>query len=115
MNDVIIWVAFFASIFGIVYIFLNTRNKERMALIEKVEKGADASLFYSEKKSQPFNWPKFSLKIGMFLMGIALGLFLAALLEKIRLINEAALYFSLIFFFGGLSLILSYIIDRKSK
>ena len=109
-------VAFFAAAFGIVYLFLTTRYKERMALIEK---GANAGLFYSEKKLFNWSWPKVSLKIGMFLMGIATGIFLAALLQNtiyFRKFNEAALYFSSIFFFGGLSLVLSYIfVDRKKK
>jgi uncharacterized membrane protein len=106
-------IAFFASIFGIVYIFLNTRHKERLKINEK---GVDASLFHSEKKL--VNWSKITLKVGMFFMGIALGIFLAALLVKTGFLgkrSEDALYPSLIFFFGGLSLVLSYLIDRKKK
>ena len=116
MFETITWIAFFASVFGVIYIYLNARHKERMSLIEK---GVDANLFYSEK--QDFNWSKFfskfTLKIGMFLMGIALGLFIGALLLKINFIdNDAVIYPSSIFFFGGLSLLLYYIImDRKSK
>ena len=112
MSQTIIWTALFASIFGIVFVLLMTRNKERMALIEK---GADASLFYSEKEVKRFNWSKFILKVGMFFMGVALGVFLAALWSKCNFINAPALYISLIFFFSGLSLVLSYLIDRKSK
>ena len=106
-------IALFASIFGIIYVFLTTRHKERKALIEK---GADANLFYSEKKGFNWSWSKFTLKIGIFFMGLTFGLFLAALLSNLKFINDAALYFSSIFFFGGLSLLLYYIfMDRKSK
>ena len=82
---------------------------------EKVEKGADANLFYSEK--QHFDWSKFALKIGMLAMGIALGVIVATILSKTSFLkrDEVPLYFSMIFFFGGLSLVLFYIIDRKSK
>ena len=46
--------AFFASVVLVAYMFYSTRNKERMALIEK---GADASLFRSGRK--PFSVLKF--------------------------------------------------------
>ena len=112
MNAVFIFAVIFGTIFGIAYVFLMARNKERMALIEK---GVDASLFYSKKEQTQFNWSKLSLKIGMFFMGIALGILSAAFLEKILSIPEPALYFALIFLFGGLSLVLFYVFDRKSK
>jgi hypothetical protein len=115
MYDTITWIAFFASVFGMYYVYLIIRNKERMALIEK---GADAGLFYSEKEIQTFNWSKLILKIGMLLMGIALGLTAGILITQLVKAGrhlETPIYFSAIFFFGGLSLILSYVIDRKNK
>ena len=114
MEGLIGFIAFFATVFGIMYMFFTTRNKERMALIEK---GADASLFNTGKESFKFgfSWSKFTLKLGMLSMGIALGILIAALLVNVVTIDEDALYPSSIFFFGGLSLVLFYVIDRKSK
>ena len=115
MYNMITWIALFASVFGMYYVFMINRNKERMALIEK---GANAGLFFSEKEKQTFNWSKLILKIGMFFMGIALGLTAAILITQLVKASsslEPPIYFSAIFFFGGLSLVLSYIIDRKSK
>ena len=114
MGTAIVFIAFFASVFGIMYVFYSTRNKERLALIEK---GVDANLFNIGKERQKFNisWGKFTLKLGMLLMGIAVGIITAALMAQANILNEDALYFSMIFFFGGLSLVLFYIIDRKSK
>jgi len=115
LYETITWIAFFASVFGMYYVFMINRNKERMALIEK---GANAGLFYSEKERQlfPWSWSKVTLKIGMFAIGIAFGIFLAAFLVDVISIHEAALYFSSILFFGGLSMVFYYIImDRKSK
>lgn len=85
-----------------------------MALIEK---GADASLFNTGKEAIKWNfaWSKFTLKIGMLAMGIAVGILVAAIMAQYQILDEDALYSSLIFFFGGLSLVLFYIIDRKSK
>jgi len=114
MEGLIGFIAFFATIFGVVYVHYTTRNKERMALIEK---GADASLFNTGKEAVKWNfsWSKFTLKIGMLAMGIAIGIIVAALMVQAQILDEDALYSSMIFFFGGLSLVLFYIIDRKSK
>ncbi len=113
MEPIVITVSFFAAIFGIMYMYYTTRNKERMALIEK---GADASVFYpgKEKKGQ-INWGRFTLKTGMFFMGIGAGIIVAAIMSNAGVLNEGANYPSMIFLFGGLSLVLFYIIDRKNK
>jgi hypothetical protein len=85
-----------------------------MALIEK---GADASLFNTGKEGNrsSLNWGKFTLKIGMLFMGIALGIIVGAILSNAGVLNEGANYPAMIFFFGGLSLVLFYVIDRKNK
>ncbi len=110
MEGVIITITFFAAVFGILYIFYTTRHKERLALIEK---GADASLFNTGKVAT--GWSKFSLKLGMLAMGVAVGIIVGALLSQAGVLEEGANYSSMIFFFGGLSLVLFYIIDRKNK
>ncbi len=114
MEGLIGFIAFFATIFGVAYVHYTTRNKERMALIEK---GADASLFNTGKEAVKWNfsWSKFTLKIGMLAMGIAVGIMIAAIMAQSQILDEDALYPSMIFFFGGLSLVLFYIIDRKNK
>jgi hypothetical protein len=113
MEPLIAFIAFFATVFGIAYVRYTTRNKERMALIEK---GADASLFNTGKEgNKSYSWGKFTLKIGMLSMGIALGIIIGAILSSAGVLNEGANYPSMIFFFGGLSLVLFYVIDRKNK
>ena len=114
MEVLVAFIAFFATVFGIYYVRITTRNKERMALIDK---GADASLFNTGKEGQSslFNWNKLTLKIGMFFMGIALGIIVGAILSQAGVLYEGANYPSMIFFFGGLSLVLFYIVDRKNK
>jgi hypothetical protein len=113
MGVLIAFIAFFATVFGILYVFYVTRQKERLALIEK---GADASLFNTGKnESSRAFWSRFSLKSGMFLMGIAVGIITGAILDRADILNPGADYTSMIFFFGGLSLVLYYLIDKKSK
>jgi hypothetical protein len=113
METLIAFIALFATVFGIMYIYYTTRNKERLALIEK---GADASLFSTGKDSgSAFTWGKFTLKIGMLFMGIAVGIIVGAILSNAGVLDEHANYPAMIFFFGGLSLVLFYVIDRKAK
>jgi hypothetical protein len=114
MEGLIGFIAFFAMVFGIMYLFYTTRNRERMALIEK---GADASLFNTGKTQlSGFNWGKFALKIGMLLIGIGLGIIAGAILDSVEAFPDpVAGYFSMIFIFGGLALVIFYLIDRKSK
>jgi hypothetical protein len=110
----ITFIALFATIFGIMYVYYTTRHKERLALIEK---GADASLFNTGKEAARwnFNWGKLTLKIGMLFMGVALGVIVGAMMSNAGILGEDANYPAAIFFFGGLSLVLFYVIDRKSK
>lgn len=114
METLVAFIALFATVFGIMYVHYTTRNKERMALIEK---GADASLFNTGKEGTKINysWGKFTLKIGMLFMGVALGIITGAILSNSGVLYEGASYPSMIFFFGGLSLVLFYVIDRKNK
>ena len=100
-------VSFFGTIFVITYFYYITRHRERMALIEK---GADASIFYSRVKSQ-FS----SLKYGIVCVGIALGILIGHVLQNIGKLPEPVAFFSMIFLFGGLSLIAFYLIAQKSN
>ncbi|HHJ09579.1 MAG TPA: hypothetical protein ENK25_01645 [Bacteroidetes bacterium] len=108
-TDIIIPTVLFATIFGIFYVWFITRNKERMALIEK---GADASVFFSKKRP---NRRSTVLGLGMFLLGIALGILIGALLANYTMLSEGVAYSSMVFFFGGLSLIVFYLIDKKQS
>lgn len=96
--------AFFASIVLILYMYYSTRNKERMALIEK---GADASIFKTGR--QPFS----PLKWGMFMAGIGIGILVGNILSVSTNLEEPVPYFSMILLFGGASLIAYYLIEKK--
>ncbi|GMT46369.1 MAG: hypothetical protein IEMM0006_2201 [bacterium] len=78
-----------------------------MALIEK---GADASLFNTNRK---YNWTGFVLSSGMLLVGIGLGIMMGAILSKTIPLEEGIAYPMSIFIFAGLSLIIYYFAARK--
>jgi hypothetical protein len=107
MEEFFVFLVFALTIFGITYIYLFTRNKERMALIEK---GASASLFKLDKRSGSSTWV---LKLGVFFVGIAIGTLIGAVLEATTTLPEEVGYFSMIFLFGGLSLVVYYLVERK--
>ncbi len=108
-EDIIIPIVVFATIFGIFYVWIITRNKERMALIEK---GADADIFF--KKKQPSRDRRSTvLGLGIFLLGIALGIFTGAMTALYSMLPDGVAYSSMIILFGGLSLVIFYFIDKK--
>ena len=109
MENVLVPLIVFATLFGMFYVYFTTRNKERMALIEK---GADASMFNTGRKYN-VKWKNFSLSAGMFLIGIGLGIMVGAILEANTNLNEGAGYTLSIFFFAGLALVIYYFIARK--
>lgn len=110
MNDpaeLIIPIVLFAMVFGIVYIAISARSKERMALIEK---GADASIFYSGKPRKGTG--KWILQLGIVVVGVALGVLVAYGLHSTGMDDEVA-YPACIFLFGGAAMVAAYFIGRK--
>lgn len=133
------------SIFYFIYLIfeLYARRKERMAIIEKLSEGIDPSIinqlgakkirFNIENKSA---W---TIRIGLLLFGIGLGVVIVALLEafssgasiqeyasldwdKINMINRSpirqafnVLYPASAALFGGIGLITAFFVERKFK
>ena len=109
--EVAILAVIFGSIFGVFYLFFSTRNKERLALIEK---GADASIFIKgqEKNAAPF-WKVFVLNLSVLLMGIGLGVFIASLLDTYTSLDNDAVYPATIFFMAGVGLFVGFNLTKK--
>ncbi|HCC70980.1 MAG TPA: hypothetical protein DEQ09_07515 [Bacteroidales bacterium] len=109
MEVLIAFIVFFAMVFGIYYMYFKTRNKERLALIEK---GADASMFKitSEKGASRnlFN----PLKIGLFMIGLGIGAVAGYFAGEVGM-HKGASYPSMIFIFGGLGLLVYYLMTSK--
>jgi len=105
MSPVLIPIAFFLIIFGIVYLYLSTRNRERLALIEK---GVDAGIFMSGKQSSAPVWKVLILNLSLLLMGIGVGVFIALLLATYTSLNSDGIYPATIFFMAGMGLFAGY-------
>jgi hypothetical protein len=106
MEDVLIPLIIFSCIFGIAYVFLTTRNKERLALIES---GADAKLFNSGKK---FSFGEFILNLSLLAIGVGTGVLVGALFVHVGMEKSVA-FTSSIFIFGGIGLGVSFFLNRK--
>ena len=96
---------FFGAIFGIFYLYFSTRNKERLALIEK---GADASIFMKGKGHTAPIWKVLILNLALLLMGIGLGVFIASLLDSYTTLMRDAVYPAVIFFMAGVGLFIGF-------
>ncbi len=107
-KEFLIPIAFFAMVFGIVFILV--RRKERLSMIEK---GADASMFKSK------SFVPAELKWGLLFVGIGVGIILGRIFAAYTNLGEEASYFSMICLFGGLCLVIYHFIalnmEKKNK
>lgn len=99
-----------AIIFGFSYavIYLIIRKKERMALLEK---GVDASYFINPDKQQSFT----ALKFGLLFIGLAIGIFAGGLINHLTPMDQEESYFSMIFLFGGLGLVINHYMEKAER
>ena len=107
--EVAIVAVIFGSVFGVFYLYISSRNKERLALIEK---GADASIFNLGKRAGS-SWKVIVLNLAFLLMGIGLGVFLATLLDTYTNLDSDAVYPALIFLMAGVGLYVGFIQSKK--
>ena len=105
LTPILIMTIIFGGIVAIVY--LSIRKKERMAMMEK---GVDASVFFTPKKKNSY-----ALKYGLLLIGAALGILIGNILATTEafMYEKEAAYFSMIFLFGGLALVIYYFMAKK--
>lgn len=109
MVEILVPIALFATIFGIIFVAVSARNKERMALIEK---GMDASIFKEVSNTHGrYN----ALKWGLVIVGVGIGLILGNIFDIHGIMDDDVAYFAMVFVFGGLGLLSYYLLIRKIK
>lgn len=110
-GEIIIVGLVFGAIFGVFYLYFSTRNKERLALIEK---GADASIFVKGKREHaaPF-WKVLILNLSLLLIGIGLAIFIASILSNAMGMDEEVAYPGTILIMAGLGLYAGFTLTRK--
>ena len=110
-SEVIILPIIFGVIFAIAYLFFSTRNKERLALIEK---GADASIFMKGRRegAAPF-WKIIILNLSLLLMGIGVAIFVASILHYNLGVEYEVAYPGTIFLLAGVGLMVGFNMTKK--
>ena len=113
MEGVLVPITFFICTFAMIFGIRYFSNKEKMAMIER---GIDPGINKATPK------PFISLKFGLLLVGVGVGLLVALFTVRGLFSNEmtqseegqaVAVYFGCIGIFGGLGLILSYFLEKK--
>jgi len=94
----------FSTIFGVIKLLI--RRKERLMIVEK---GTNMP----EIKDEGFSFS--ALKFGIFFVGIGLGVLVANILCVTTKIENEVAYFSMIFLFGGIALIIAHYMERPDK
>lgn len=109
-SEIVILPIIFGVIFGIFYLFISARNKERLALIEK---GADASIFYSKDRKGTETWKVVVINFALLLMGIGLGIFLGGLFTDVFGMDDDIAMPGTILFMAGLGLLTGFYLTKK--
>jgi hypothetical protein len=102
ISNVLITAIVFAALYGATKLFI--RRKERLTMIEK-------GTSMPEVKGEEFSFS--TLKFGTFFTGIGLGVLVANILTVNTNLDREVAYFSMVFLFGGVSLIISHLVERK--
>jgi hypothetical protein len=110
-SEALIPIFMFAALFGVFYLYITARHKERMSLIEK---GADASLFYASK-NKPIRgvFSMWTLKLALFLIGVGFGVLVGNILAVTTGLEEAVCYLTSILVFGGSGLLVYYLYEKN--
>lgn len=104
LTPVLVLIVIFGFIYGIVNLAI--RKKERMAMLAS---GADPSIFEQSKPGLA------GIRYGLLLIGVAVGILLGNIIEATTCLDEEVAYFSMIFLFGGLALVISYFVERQQR
>lgn len=109
--EVFIFISLFIAIFGITYLHYSTRNKERMALIEK---GADASIFIKGKRERTGPvWKVLILNLALLLMGVGAGIMIGGILGSNLNVDWDIAMPGSIFFMAGTGLLIGFFLTKK--
>ncbi len=116
-SPVLPFIAFFAMAFGIVYISVTARHRQRMAMIEK---GLDPRTSDHERTGGR----RLALKFGLLMMGIGVGVLLGYGLSWVMPPRPSPYdqdpdnpvpYFFSVLFCGGLALVLDHFLVHRRK
>jgi len=107
LRDLLVALAAIGAIFTILYVLLMTRYKERMSLMEK---GLSPKEFSNTNAAQSA-----TLRFGLLLVGTATGIMLGNFVAKHFDVPSEGAFIAMMFLFGGIGLIISYLIEKRNN
>ena len=110
MEETFVFIVFFGTFFGIVYLYFSTRHKERMALIEK---GESADLFVANKRKSAI--PLYAIlliNLGIIGIGVGAGIIFGSLLHLVGMDDDTS-FPAAIFTCIGLALLTGFRITKR--
>ena len=109
-SEIVLFITVFGAMFGIAYLFFSTRNKERLALIEK---GADASIFIKGKEHSSPIWKVLILNLSLLLIGVGIGIFVASILHNYMGLEQSVAFPGTIFLMAGIGLFTGLTLTKR--
>ena len=104
-RDALVSVVLFAAIFGMVYVYLMTRHRERMTILDK---NLSVSPFRSVDNAG-------LMKYGIIALGVSAGIVAGYILDYSGF-EESFSYASMVFLFTGFSMIIAFfVLQRLNK
>ncbi len=110
-HETLVPIVFFLSIAGVLGYMIMARHKERMGIIEKGLKAEDMKALYERSASRQLH-PLSSLKWGVIFVCLGLAVLIGMYLHATYNV-EGAVFPGLMAIFGGVGLILFYLIAHK--
>lgn len=111
MEVSIVFISLFIIVFGICYLYFNTRHKERLALIEKDK---DVSIFAGPKVVRTYSvWKVITLNLGLIAIGVGTGILLGTMLYTLTGMYEEPAIAASIFLMSGIGLIVGFFMTKK--
>ncbi|MCB8995658.1 MAG: hypothetical protein H6538_08620 [Bacteroidales bacterium] len=104
ISEVFITAIVFAGIYSVIRLLVH--RKERIMLIEKGGSSPEIKM----------DLPSFSaLKFGLLFIGVGIGILAGSIIVATTVLIPEVAYFSMIFLFGGLALVISHLLEKKEK
>lgn len=107
LRDTIVSIIAIAAVFGILYVILMTRHRERMTLMDRGLSPKDFN-----NRSMMLST---TLRYGLLLIGVALGIMLGNTVARHFDVPRQGAFIAMMFLFGGISLVLSYLIEKRKS
>lgn len=104
MVEILVPLGAFAMVYGIIWVLV-----DRSIKVQLIKHGADAKTLKMDSNSNG------SLKFGLLLVGVAVGVLLGNLIAQSTGMQEEVAYFSMTFMLGGISLLVYNFITRKQS